>query len=188
MDKLIDDPAAQIARRLKLERDMRGWSLAELAERSGVSKATISKIERGEVSPTAVILVRLSGAFDLTLAGLLLRAEGEGQRLSRAAAQPVWRDPETGYLRRQVFARPDHPLELVEVELPPGRFVVLPSSSYAHIRQLVWVRSGTLTIAEEGERHVLGVGDCLGFGPPCEVTFANETAAPCTYVVCLARS
>jgi transcriptional regulator with XRE-family HTH domain len=188
MDILMDEPGAQIARRLRLERDMRGWSLADLAERSGVSKATISKIEREEVSPTAVILVRLAGAFDLTLAGLLLRAEGEGRRLSRAAEQPVWRDPATGYRRRQVFSRPDHPLEIVRVELPAGQRVVLPASSYAHIRQAVWVETGDLVILEGGDRHRLSAGDCLGFGPPSEVTFANETAAPCTYVVVLARS
>jgi transcriptional regulator with XRE-family HTH domain len=184
----MDDTVARIARRLRLERDARGWSLAELAERSTVSKATISKIEREEMSPTAVILVRLAGAFDLTLAGLLLKAEGEGGRLSRAVDQPVWRDPETGYVRKQVFCRPDHPLEVVQVELPAGQRVVLPASSYAHIRQAVWVLAGELIILEDGVRNELGTGDCLGFGPPSEVTLANETAASCTYLVVLARS
>jgi transcriptional regulator with XRE-family HTH domain len=158
-----------------------------LAERSSVSKATISKIEREEMSPTAMILVRLAGAFDLTLAGLLLRAEGERERLSRAIDQPVWRDPDTGYLRKQVFSRPDHPLEVVQVELPAGQRVVFPASSYAHIRQVVWVQVGDLVILEGGKRHVLGAGDCLGFGPPSEVTLANETSASCTYLVVLAR-
>jgi len=192
MDTLMDNPpvdaGTQLARRLRLERETRGWSLADLAERSGVAKATISKIEREEASPTAVVLVRLAGAFDLTLAGLLLRAEGAGERLSRAANQPVWRDPETGYRRTQVFCRPDHPLEVTRVELPAGRRVTLPASSYAQIRQAVWVEKGALVIVEAGERRVLGVGDCLGFGPPCEVTFANETARACVYVVALARS
>lgn len=188
MDALIDESSAGIARRIRLERDSRGWSLADLAEQSGVSKATISKIEREEVSPTAVILVRLASAFDLTLAGLMLRAEGQGDRLSRAAAQPVWRDPETGYLRTQVFNRPDHPIEIIKVELPAGKQVKLPASSYAHIRQAVWVQAGSLVIIETGERHELGTGDCLGFGPPGEVTFANETTTPCVYVVVLARS
>ena len=85
METIVDDLSARLAQRLRLERDSRGWSLADLAERSGVSKATISKIERAEVSPTAVVLVRLASAFDLTLAGLMLRAEGQGERLSRAA-------------------------------------------------------------------------------------------------------
>ncbi len=188
MDTMVDDAGARLARLLRFERDARGWSLADLAERAGVSKAAISKIERQETSPTAVMLVRLAGAFDLTLAGLLLRAEGTGERLSRAADQPVWRDPETGYVRRQVFSRPDHPLEVVTVDMPAGRSVVLPASSYARIRQAVWVLAGDLVILEGAERHELAVGDCLGFGPPSEVTLANETAAPCTYLVVLARS
>ena len=79
MDTLVDDLSQRLAQRIRLERDGRGWSLAELADRSGVSKATISKIERAEVSPTAVVLVRLASAFDLTLAGLMLRAEGPGR-------------------------------------------------------------------------------------------------------------
>jgi transcriptional regulator with XRE-family HTH domain len=187
MDTISDDPAARIARRLRFERDARGWSQADLARRSGVSKAMISKIERQEVSPTAVILVRLAGAFDLTLAGLLLRAEG-GSRLSRSAEQPIWCDPGTGYLRRQVFSRPDHPLELIKVEMPAGQGVTLPASSYARIRQAVWMLEGELVVSATGERHVLSAGDCLGFGPPEETTFANETAEPCAYLVVLARS
>jgi len=177
-----------LAHRIKLERDSRGWSLAELAERAGVSKATISKIERAEVSPTAVVLVRLASAFDLTLAGLMLRAESERGRFSRAGEQPVWRDPETGYVRKQVFSRPDHPVELVRVELPARQQVTLPASSYAHIRQLVWVQTGNLVITEGGERHELAAGDCLGFGSPADTTFANESNAACVYVVALARS
>lgn len=188
MDTIVDDAGAQIADRIRIERAARGWSLADLAERSGVAKATISKIERNEASPTAAVLVRIAGAFDLTLAGLLVRAEGEHGRLVRAADQPVWRDPESGYLRQQVFGRAGHPVELISVELPAGAHVSLPASSYARIRQVVWVRRGSLTILESAQRHALAKGDCLEFGPPCYVTFANETANACTYVVALART
>ena len=188
MDTLVDDFSQRLSQRIRLERDGRGWSLADLAERSGVSRATISKIERAEVSPTAVVLVRLASAFDLTLAGLMLRAEGHGERVCRATDQPVWRDPETGYLRKQVFSRPDNPVEIIRVEMPPRQRVTLPASSYAHIRQALWVLSGSLVITEAGTRHVLATGDCLGFGPPAETTFANESNSTCTYVVALARS
>src|SRR3977135_4747354 len=98
MSLSLDDTGSRIAGRLRLERESRGWSLADLAERSGVSKATISKIEREEVSPTAVILIRLAGAFDLTLAGLLLRAERQG-RVNRAQEQPGSRGPHHGQVR-----------------------------------------------------------------------------------------
>lgn len=188
MDTFVDDSSAKLARRVRLEREARGWSQADLAERSGVSKASISKIEREEVSPTAVILVRLAAAFDLTLAGLLVRAEGEGGRVSRAADQAVWQDPDTGYVRRQVQSLPDHPVEIVTVELPSGRQVEFPASSYAHIRQAIWVTAGELVVHEGGERHVLAAGDCLGFGPPSAVVIANQGPRPCSYVVVLARS
>jgi transcriptional regulator with XRE-family HTH domain len=180
---------ARIARRIRFERDARNWSLSDLAERAGVAKATISKIEREEMSPTAVTLLKLATAFDLTLAGLLLRAEGAGQRVSRAADQPLWRDPASGYLRRQIFSRPDFPLELVAVDMPAGQSVTLPAASYARLRQLLMVQSGVLVLTEAGgARHELEAGDCLAFGPPSDITFANETAESCTYVVFLTRS
>jgi len=187
MDTIGDGTEALLAQRIRLERDLRNWSLADLAERSSVSKAMISKIEREEVSPTAAILGRLAAAFEMTLAGLLLKAEGI-PRLSRATVQKTWRDPATGYVRKQVFSRPDHPLELVEVELPPGQKVSFPAWSYAHIRQIVWVRKGQLVITEGDNRNELNPGDCLGFGPPSAVSFINEGRNPCSYVVALARS
>ena len=188
MTAIQDEAATQLARRIRLEREARHWSQADLAAHSGVSKAAISKIERGEMSPTAHSLLRLAGAFNLTLAGLLLRAEGGAGLLSRADEQPVWRDPASGYRRRQVFMRPDHPLELVQVELPARQRVVLPASSYAHIRQLLWVQMGRLSVLEGTLHTELGSGDCLGFGPPSEVTLSNDTDQSCIYSVLLVRS
>jgi transcriptional regulator with XRE-family HTH domain len=182
-----DDPTPRIARRLRGERESRGWSLADLAARSGVSKAMISKIEREEASPTAAILGRLSGAFQLTLATLLARAESDDGRLVRARDQARWRDPESHYVRRQVFARPKGPIELVLVELPAGARVSFPASSYAFIRQVVWVTRGRLAIEEGGERIELATGDSYEFGAPAESTFANESKTPCIYLVALVQ-
>jgi len=187
MDRGIADPTPRIARRLRDEREARGWSLGELAQRAGVSKAMISKVERGEASPTAALLGRLSAAFQLTLATLLARAESDDGRLVRARDQARWRDPETRYVRRQVFARARSPLELVEVELPAGAKVSFPAGSYAFIRQLVWVLRGRLAIQEGAERHELGPGDCLEFGAPADSSFHNESKSACRYLVALVK-
>jgi transcriptional regulator with XRE-family HTH domain len=139
MSIIENDPTQGIADRIRLERERRGWSLANLGSRAGVSKTMISKIERGAASPTAALLGRLSGAFGLTLSTLLARAEGGGSRLVRAADQPLWTDPGSGYVRRQVSPLSDIPLELIQVELPAGAEVPFPAASYAFIRQMVWV-------------------------------------------------
>ncbi|MGA0599550.1 helix-turn-helix domain-containing protein [Caulobacter sp. KR2-114] len=187
MDDILDDTTERLARRILAEREARGWSLAEVATRSGVSKAMISKVERGEASPTATLLVRLASAFGLTLATLLARAEGGGGRLSRAAEQPAWRDPASGYVRRQVFAHPESPIELTEVDLPPGAEVAFPAASYAFIRQVVWARAGALTIEDGATRVTLSPGDAYAFGEPADARFINATEAPCAYVVALCR-
>jgi transcriptional regulator with XRE-family HTH domain len=184
----LDSSGARIADRLRLERELRAWTLADVADRSGVSRAMISKIERCEASPTATVLVRLASAFDLTLAGLIARAEGAVDRLVRAEDQPTWQDPASGYVRRQIFERPDHPLEVVRVELPAGARVGMPASSYTRIRQVVWVTDGALVIHEGEARYELAAGDCLGFGPPSDTMFANESPTTSTYVVVVTRS
>ena len=188
MSTRLDASGLRIAERLRLERDSRGWTLGDVAERSGVARATISKIERGEASPTATVLVRLAGAFDLTLGGLIARAEGDANRLVHAQDQSSWRDPASGYLRRQIFERADHPVEIVRVELPAAARVGMPAASYNHIRQVVWVQAGCLCIEEGDQRFELSAGDCLGFGPPADTTFVNDSSETCTYVVVVSRS
>jgi transcriptional regulator with XRE-family HTH domain len=187
MSTIVNDPTHSLAARIALEREARGWSLAELAERSGVSKAMISKIERGEASPTATLLGRLSGAFGLTLSTLLARAEQSGGRLMRAADQPQWQDPDSGYVRRQISPRFDVPMELIRVELPAAASVDMPASSYTFIRQLIWVLKGKLTFVEGDTAHEMETGDCLLLGPPADCTFKTRGREPCIYLVVVIR-
>ena len=123
-----------------------GLSTAALAERSGVSRAMIAKIERAEAQPTAALLGRLSGALGMTLSELIARAEHADSRLARAADQPTWTDPDSGYTRRAVSPAAGGPLELVEVTLPAGASVAYPADTYAFIHQQLWVLEGTLQI------------------------------------------
>lgn len=190
MSDKVDDLDQRLAARLRLERESRGWSLSELAARSGVSRAMINKVERGESSPTAALLGRLSGAFNLTLSALLTRTEGAlGGRLMRAAEQPRWQDPATGYVRTQVAPAPgsDLPVELTKVVLPAGASVSFPASSYSFIRQVVWLLHGRLTFIEGEIAHAMEPGDSLELGPPTDCTFRNESGEPCTYVVMVLR-
>ncbi len=181
-----------IAARIRRERESRGWSIAELAAASGVSRAMISKVERAEASPTAALLGRLSGAFHLTVSALLARAEADAgpSRIARAVAQPGWTDPATGYRRRAVSPPGAEP-ELVEVELPPGARVAYTASSLAFLRgQVAWVLAGRLVVEEGAEEATLGAGDCIAFDlvAPKGHAYRNPSATrPCRYLVALHR-
>ena len=95
MNTIEDNMNQRISARIRIERESRGWSLSELAERAGASRAMIHKIERGESSPTASMLGRLSGAFGISMSTLIARAEMQEGKLLRFAQQPVWRDPQS---------------------------------------------------------------------------------------------
>lgn len=90
--------------RLKALRRARGLTLDALAAGSGVSRAMISRVERGEASPTAALLGRLCATLGVSLSGFfaLDGPSGAASPLSRRGDQPVWRDPATGYRRRNV--------------------------------------------------------------------------------------
>lgn len=181
------DAAQAIAARLKIEREARGWSLSELSERSGVSKAMISKIERSEASPTAAVLGRLSGAFGLPLSVLLALAERAGERLVRRDGQPVWTDPETGYTRRSVSPPNAGHLELLDVVLPAGVRVPYPASAFAFQHQQIWVLEGRLDFTEGGRLHHLETGDCLQLGAPSDCVFFSPGPDAARYVIALTR-
>lgn len=184
---MTDALSTAIAATLQAARRARGLSGASLADRSGVSRAMISKIERGETQPTAALLGRLAAALDMTLSELVSRAEQGQNRLARKENQPVWTDPGTGYTRRAVSPTAGGPLELVEVELPSGAEVAFPEEAYARRHQQIWVLAGRLTFREGATDHHLTPGDCLQLGPPQACAFVNETDMPCRYLVALAR-
>ena len=185
--------------RLHAERLARGWPLSRLAAESGVSRAMISKIERGESSPTAVVLGKLSAALELSVAELLAPVAGDSQPgdaglavpgaglVRRAADLPGWRDPGTGYLRRQVSS-PRFPVAVTEVTLPPGARVPYPAGAYAFIAQLVWVLSGELALVDGAQLHALAAGDTFELGEPRPREFRNESASDCRYLVVVTRT
>ncbi len=161
--------------------------MADIAERSGVSKAMISKIERGESSPTTAVLGRLCGAFGLTLSTFLTRAEDRPGRLIRASEQPTWADPETGCVRTLISPSAGGPIEVVSVDLPVGAEVTFPASIYSVFHQIVWVIAGHLTLVEGDTEHDLDAGDCLELGPPAQCTFRNTADVSCRYLVAAGR-
>lgn len=179
----------RIAHRLRELRDAQGLSLDALAERSQVSRSAISLIERGQSSPTAAVLDRLSSALGVTLASLFEEGAApaaEPSPVARAADQPEWTDPGSGYVRRNLSPAARSPIQLVEVHFPPGQRVAYDTGVRdAEIYQQVWIVEGTMEMTV-GETHWrLAAGDCLAMQLDRPIVFHNPTQRPARYLVAL---
>ena len=181
----MDELNTQIAARLKALRLERRMTLDDLATASGVSRAMLSRIERAEASPTAVLLSRICVAFGLSLSSFFAETEKASDPLVRRADQPVWRDPQTGYLRRAVSptgspARSD----LVEVEFPAGARIDYPAlTGEPPMMQYVWLFSGQMEMTANGRTYPMAAGDCLFMTLSDPHAFYNPGPGPAHYAV-----
>jgi transcriptional regulator with XRE-family HTH domain len=177
----IDIRLGSRIRELRIERNL---TLDALAQRAGVSRAMLSRIERGESSPTAQLLNKICGALDITLSRLFAGTETPASPLIRRQNQPVWRDPETGYLRRAVS--PPHTgsaVDITEIEFPAHAVVTFDNRRVAAADQHIWVFDGTLEVSVGADSFRLHSGDCLlmRFGQP--TVMRNPTGRAVRYAV-----
>ncbi|MGA3036332.1 MAG: XRE family transcriptional regulator [Vulcanimicrobiaceae bacterium] len=174
----------RIGERIRGRREELGLSLEDLAIRAGVSRSMISKIERIESSPTAALLGKLCSGLGLTLSGLMADAERAPHALIRRAEQVTWRDPETGYVRRIVSPpQTGSPIEIVEIELPPGARVGFDAWKVQAYTQHIVVLDGTLSLTIGGERVEAKAGDCVHMSVESGNAFENRTKKVVRYLV-----
>lgn len=154
----------RIAQRLKGLRAEKGWSLEDLAVRSGVSRATLSRLENADVSATASVLGKLGTAYGLTVSRLMHLVEEAFAPLMTRATQPVWEDAEISFHRRSV-SPPSQGLagEVIEGSLKPSTQINYEAPPRPGLEHHLVLLEGALTLVIEGRRHVLQPGDCLRY-------------------------
>ena len=182
----------RIARRVRELRASHGLSLDALASKSGVSRSMLSLIERGESSPTAVILEKLAAGLRVTLASLFDAPESAAKLpsgpVARRQDQIEWQDPASGYIRRNISppAVPQ-PMQIVEVDFPPGARVAFETGVRdVRVHQQIWMLVGTMEITIGRERHRLQEGDCLAMQLDRPMMFHNPTRKSARYAVVIA--
>jgi len=182
------DVNRRVAAAVRRLRRQRGLSLEALAARSGVSRSMISLVERGEASATAVVLEKLATGLDVALASLFDGPAAAAGPVARLADQRTWRDPGSGYVRRNVspVGYPS-PIRIVDVEFPPRARVAYETAERdTPIHQQVWLRDGELEVTVGDAVHRLGAGDCVAFELDRPVVFHNPGDATARYAVVLA--
>jgi transcriptional regulator with XRE-family HTH domain len=174
--------AERLGERVRELRRGRGLTLEELAERSGVSRAMISKLERGEKNPTLVVAAKLAEGFGVTLSQLVGMEERREVVVVPREKRMVMRDPETGFERQLLspsfgrrgveFIRNVVPEGSTSGEFPPHR---------RGVEEYVVVEKGNLRAILGGEEYLLKEGDALFFEANVSHRFDNAGDGGCSY-------
>lgn len=187
MEDIASDLNQRIASRIRGLRASQNLSLEALASKSGVSRSMISLIERGESSPTAVVLDRLATGLGVTLASLF-DPPGDpppAGPVARLKDQPEWRDPASGYVRRNVSPPGvPQPMRIVEVHFPPRARVAFENAARGvPVHQQIWVLEGEMEVTVGNECYLLRVGDCLAMPVDRPTMFHNPRKFPARYAL-----
>ncbi len=159
-----------------------------LAAKTGISRATLSRIERGELSPTATMLNTLCAQYGWTVSRLMAQAEAGPPTVIRAKEQVTWKDPASGFMRRVIS--PPHPAlkgEMIEATVPPGAVISYDTSPVPGLEHHLWILDGVLSLEIESKKFRLRKGDCVRYllTGPSRFACAGKRAA--RYVISFVR-
>jgi len=184
----LADPSPTVGLRIKALRDAMGFSLRDLAERSGVSAPMLSQVERGETSPTLASAAKIAAGLELTLSQLLRLDEGEHVAVSRASG-------------RRHYERGGHRIEELTPPLPGQRadvslHVLAPGATTGGradppmhepgSRETAVVLDGTLALIVDGTRYELRDGDSVTFDADLPHHFENDGEEPTRFFAVIA--
>jgi transcriptional regulator with XRE-family HTH domain len=174
--------SGRLGERVRALRRERGWTLEVLAQRSGVSRAMISKLERGEKNPTLVVAAKVAEGLGMHLSELVGVEEKRKVVVVPRGKGMTMRDPETGFERQLLspslggrgveFMRNVVPEGSTSGELPPHR---------RGVEEYVVVERGRLRAVLGGVEYVLEEGDAAYFEADVAHRFDNAGAGECSY-------
>ena len=185
---ITPDINSRIASRVRALRTDLDMTLDALATKCDVSRSMISLVERGESSPTAVVLEKIATGLGVPLATLFDDSTASANPVSRRADRTSWRDPQSGYVRRNISpANFPSPIQIVEVILPAGARVAYETGAReVSIHQQIWMQEGSIEMTLGSVTHRLSEDDCLAMQLNEPTAFRNRTRKPARYIVIVA--
>ena len=183
MPDVVEEVASgRLGRRVRALRRERGLTLDGLARRSGVSRAMISKLERGEKNPTLVVAAKVAEGLGVSLSQVVGVEERRDVVVIRRERRMVMRDPETGFERQLLspsfggrgieFIRNVVPIGSTSGEFPPHR---------RGVSEYVVVERGRLRALLGSDEYFLERGDALYFEADVTHRFDNAGEEECSY-------
>ena len=176
----------RLAARLKMLRIEHALSLDQLATQSGISRATLSRLEKSEVSPTAQVLGKLCAVYQLPMSRLLAMVEEDFEPFLAHKTQQEWHDEANGFVRRSV-SPPATGLnaELVRCELEPGKQISYDKPALSGLEHHLYMLNGELELQVDGTTYHLKSGDCLRYQLFEASRFSTPEHSSATYLLVL---
>lgn len=172
--------SGRLGERVRGLRRERGWTLERLAERSGVSRAMISKLERGEKNPTLVVAAKVAEGLGVSLSRLVGLEERREVVLVPRERRMIMRDPVTGF-ERQLLSPSFGGLEFIRNVVPGGSTSGEVPPHRRGVNEYVVVEKGSLRAVLGSEEYVLEEGDAMYFEADVAHRFDNAGEEECSY-------
>lgn len=171
---LHHDLSGALSRNIRRLREARGWTQSALAERSGVPRPTITRLESGAPNPTLHVVASVAAALDVSLEELVA-TQGTGERKLTADDLPTRR--RGGATLRPILPDPLPGVLLERMTLDPGaRLTGAPHAPGS--REYLVCESGTLVLRTLTQRWTLGPGDVVAYAGDQPHTYLNPGDAP----------
>jgi transcriptional regulator with XRE-family HTH domain len=172
-----DSVARAVGGRVRQGRAGRGWTLDQLAERSGVSRRMLVSIEQGSANPSIATLLLISDALGIGLPALVDMGDPPGLRVTRDGTAPVlWRGKRGGQAVLVAGTKPPDVTELWDWTLGPGESHSSPAHA-AGTRELLLVLDGQVELRAGQHAEVLATGDSASFAGDQPHGYVNPGSA-----------
>ena len=178
-----DEVKSALSRNLRRLRTSRGWSLDELATRSGISRAMIVQVEGGRTNASLGTICELADALAVPVQSLIeVSDERRVQVVPASETSLLWSDAAGSWARLLCGTATREKLEFWSWSLAPG--AEYTSKAHPHgTRELIWVMTGTLTLAMGDSETAASVGDCIIFEADQEHTYRNAGSRACEFAM-----
>jgi transcriptional regulator with XRE-family HTH domain len=169
-----DAVAAAVARNIRGLRTARGWSLDQLASRSGVSKGMLVHLEQARTNPSLGTLCKLAETLGISLAGLIeLHDTPRVQVMAPEATVRLWTGGHGGWADLLVGSDVRDHVELWTWRMEPGETLGSPAH-LAGTQEMLHVLEGTLTLEVDGSAHTVPSGGAVRFDADVPHEYRNE--------------
>lgn len=167
-----NDPTSNIGFVLKRVRFERGLTLEETSKLTGVSKAMLGQIERGESNPTISVLWKISTGLKISFSELLGSETNNFEAISIDDIKPVYESDGKMILYDVFPFNPISGFEYFYIKLLPGaKHVSTPHQNSTE--EYIVVTKGTLVMIVEDQTFELKAPSALKFKSNRNHTYSN---------------